>query len=183
MESKRKQEELTAILDRNTAWIENCDSKTSIILGSFGVIAGIFLATDYVKKLKSIFCHITNNVSFWSIVYLIFFIFAIGLIFAGCVCWIIVLFARINSDGFSDRGIESESLIFFSSIAKHKTLLSYKQNLEKCEESRINDDLISQIYICSIICDKKFKYYKRGLILTSIGTVFAVILFFIGLAF
>lgn len=87
MESKRTQEELTDILDRNTAWIENCDSKTSIILGSFGVIAGIFLATDYVSKLKSIFCHMTSNVSFWSIVYLVFCIFALGLILAGCVCW------------------------------------------------------------------------------------------------
>lgn len=47
MESKRTHDELKEILDRNTAWIENCDSKTSIILGSFGVIAGIFLATDY----------------------------------------------------------------------------------------------------------------------------------------
>ncbi len=176
-------EELTDILDRNTAWIENCDSKTSIILGSFGVIAGIFLATDYVSKLKSIFCHMTSNVSFWSIVYLVFCIFALGLILAGCVCWIIVLFARVNSDDFSDRGIRSESLVFFSSIAKHKTLSSYKQNLEKCEARQINDDLISQIYICSIICDKKFKYYKRGLLLTSIGSVLFVTLFIIGLAF
>ena len=54
MESKRTHEELKEILDRNTAWIENCDSKTSIILGSFGVIAGIFLATDYVSKFKGI---------------------------------------------------------------------------------------------------------------------------------
>ena len=53
MESKKTQEELKEILDRNTAWIENCDSKTSIILGSFGVIAGIFLATDYVSKLRA----------------------------------------------------------------------------------------------------------------------------------
>ena len=61
MESKRTHEELKEILDRNTAWIENCDSKTSIILGSFGVIAGILLATDYVSKLKSIFCHMTMS--------------------------------------------------------------------------------------------------------------------------
>ncbi|MDE6021342.1 MAG: hypothetical protein K2H01_10170 [Ruminococcus sp.] len=120
MESKRTQEELKDILDRNTAWTENCDSKTSIILGSFGVIAGIFLATDYVSKFKSIFCHMISNVSFWTIVYIIFCISAIGLILAGCVCWITVLFARINPNKYSDRGIKSDSLIFFSSIAKHK---------------------------------------------------------------
>lgn len=160
MESKRTQEELTGILDRNTAWIENCDSKTSIILAGFGVIVGILLATDYASKFVSIFRYMINNVSFWSVVYLIFSFFVICLIFAGCVCWINVLFARINLNEFSDRGIKSDSLIFFSSIAKYNTLLSYKKHLEKCEIEQLNDDLISQIYICSIICDKKFKYYK-----------------------
>lgn len=181
MESKRTREELKEILDRNTAWIENCDSKTSIILGSFGVIAGIFLANDYVSKFKGILCHMTSNVCLWTIIYIIFCIFAISLILAGCVCWITVLFARVNPNEFSNRGIKSDSLIFFSSIAKHKTLSSYKQNLEKCDAVQINDDLISQIYICSIICDKKFKYYKLGLLFASIGTVLFIGLFVIGL--
>mgnify|MGYP000696616243 CR=1 FL=1 len=181
MESKRTQEQLTDILDRNTAWIENCDSKTSIILAGFGVIVGILLAADYASKFVSIFRYMTSNVSFWSVVYLIFCIFAICLILAGCICWITVLFARVNPDDFSDRGIRSDSLVFFSSIAKHKTLSSYKQNLEKCETAQINDDLISQIYICSIICDKKFKYYKLGLLLALIGSFLFVVLFVVGL--
>ena len=169
------------ILDRNTAWIENCDSKTSIILGSFGVIAGIFLATDYVSKFKGILCHMTSNVFFWTIIYIIFCIFAISLILAGCVCWITVLFARVNPNEFSNRGIKSDSLIFFSSIVKHKSLSSYKQKLEKCETVQMEEDLISQIYICSIICDKKFKYYKLGLLFASIGLILFVVLFVIGL--
>lgn len=117
MESKRTHDELKEILDRNTAWIENCDSKTSIILGSFGVIAGIFLATDYVSKFKSILCHMASRVSFWTVVYIIFCILSISLILTGCVCWLTVLFARVNPDKFYNRGIKSDSLIFFSSIA------------------------------------------------------------------
>lgn len=181
MESKRTHEELKEILDRNTAWIENCDSKTSIILGSFGVIAGILLATDYVSKFKSIFCHMASNVTLWTVVYIIFFFFAISLILAGCICWITVLFARVNLNEFSNRGIKSDSLIFFSSIARHQSLSSYKQKLKKCETSQTEDDLISQIYICSIICDKKFKYYKLGLLLVSTGLILFVVLFVIGL--
>ena len=181
MESKRTHEELKEILDRNTAWIENCDSKTSIILGSFGVIAGILLATDYVSKFKSIFCHMASNVTLWTVVYIIFCFFAISLILAGCICWITALFARVNLNEFSNRGIKSDSLIFFSSIAKHKSLSSYKQNLKKCETTQMEDDLISQIYICSIICDKKFKYYKLGLLLASTGLILFVVLFVIGL--
>lgn len=181
MESKRTHEELKEILDRNTEWIENCDSKTSIILGSFGVIAGIFLATDYVSKFLSICRHMISNVSFWSVVYVILCISATALILAGCVFWVAVLFARVNLNEFSNRGIKSDSLIFFSSVAKHKNLSSYKQKLEKCEATQVDDDIVSQIYICSIICDKKFKYYKLGLLFASTGSVLFVLLFVIGL--
>lgn len=118
---------------------------------------------------------------FWTIIYIIFCIFAISLILASCVCWITVLFARVNPNEFSNRGIKSDSLIFFSSIVKHKSLSSYKQKLEKCETVQMEEDLISQIYICSIICDKKFKYYKLGLLFASIGLILFVVLFVIGL--
>ena len=45
----------------------------------------------------------------------------------------------------------------------------------------MDEDLISQIYICSIICDKKFKYYKLGLFLASIGSILFAVLILIGL--
>ena len=54
METQRTHDEMVEILDRNTLWIENCDNKTSIILGVIGVVGGIFLANDYVEKLYSI---------------------------------------------------------------------------------------------------------------------------------
>lgn len=181
MENKRTHEELAEILDRNTAWIENCDSKTSIILSSFGIIAGIFLATDYVSKFLSIYRYIISHINFWTVIYLILCFLTMGLIVAGCVCWISVLFARVNPSEFSNRGIKTDSLILFSSIAKHQSLSSYTQKLQKCETSQMEDDFISQIYICSIICDKKFKYYKLGLLFTSIGSVLFVGLFVIGL--
>lgn len=181
MENKRTHEELTEILDRIILWTENCDSKTSIILGGFGVITGIFLATDYVSKFLSIYRYMISQINFWTVVYLIFCFISLGLMIVGCICWIIVLFARVNPSGLSDRGIKSDSLIFFSSISKHKTLSSYKQKLKKCEKAQMEDDLISQIYICSIICDKKFKYYNLGLLFALIGVALFVVLILIGL--
>ena len=76
MENKRTHEELAEILDRNTAWIENCDSKTSIILSSFGIIAGIFLATDYASKFLSIYRYIISHINFWTVIYLILCFFS-----------------------------------------------------------------------------------------------------------
>lgn len=99
-------------------------------------------------------------------------------------CYLVDIYMCFNmyEEAYNILCIQAKySLIFFSSIAQHSTLLSYKQHLEKCETTQLNDDLISQIYICSIICDKKFKYYKRGLLLASIGSLLFVTLFVIGL--
>ena len=105
------------------------------------------------------------------------------LIVAGVVSWICVLFAMVNINDFADRGIKSDSLIFFSSIAKHKTFSSYKQKLKKCKGLEMEEDLISQIYICSIICDKKFRYYKLGLIFVSLGLALLAVLILIWVLF
>ena len=45
----------------------------------------------------------------------------------------------------------------------------------------MEEDLVTQIYICSIICDKKFKCYKLGLLFASMGSVLFIGLFVIGL--
>ena len=126
MENKRTYEELTGILDRTTAWIENCDSKASILLGSLGVLAGILLATDYAKKFLEIYRYLISHITFWMVIYLIFYVIAMMLIVAGVVSWICVLFARVNINIFAERGIKSDSLIFCSAIAKHTTFASCK---------------------------------------------------------
>ena len=59
----------------------------------------------------------------------------------------------------------------------------YKEKIENCESEEMTEDLISQIYICSIICDKKFKYYKFGLIFASIGFTMLAVLLLIWLLF
>lgn len=183
MEDKRSYEELTGILDRTTAWIENCDSKTSILLAGLGVLSGILLATDYAKKFLEIYRYLISHITFWMIIYLVLYVIAMGLIVAGVVSWICVLFARVNINDFADRGIKSDSLIFFSSIAKHKTFSSYKKKLKNCKGLDMEEDLISQIYICSIICDKKFRYYKLGLIFVSLGLALLAVFILIWLLF
>ena len=130
MESKRTHDELKEILDRNTAWIENCDSKTSIILGSFGVIAGIFLATDYVSKFKSILCHMASRVCFWMVIYIIFYILTISIILAGCVCWLIRINLLVSCLQRNDL-----CCILFSPITELYTLRIHKSPLLGIEKA------------------------------------------------
>ena len=60
-EGKITKDDLNQVLDRSIAWIENCDTKTSIILGGIGVVFGIVLASDYVNRIIEIFQHILNT--------------------------------------------------------------------------------------------------------------------------
>jgi len=180
METKRTHEELTEILDRTTGWIENCDSKASIILSGAGVVAGILLATDYVEKIIAIYRYMTDNASLWTVSYLVCNILSIGAFVTGCLLLIGVLIARVKPVEFSDKGVKTDSLIFFSSIAANKSLAKYREKIKKCSSEQLDDDIISQIYICSLICEKKFALYKNGLIISLAGFAGFAIMTIIG---
>lgn len=93
-----------------------------------------------------------------------------------------VLFARVNIEEFKNKGIKTESLLFFSSIAKNENFSKYKIKVNKCSEEQLRDDLISQIYICSLICDKKFELYKKGLLSAIVGFCVFMLMIVIGVA-
>ena len=176
-------EDLPSILDRIIVWTDNCDSKTSIILGGLGVIAGIFMASDYVTKIIEIVRFMTSHVNFWTVIYLIVFFGSIAVLLAGCLFLIRVLISVTDTKSYKDRGVKEESLAFFSSIAKNKTLSVYKEKVQKANNLQFDEDITSQIYVCSIICDSKFKNYKTGLLLSLIGFGLFLITAIVGIIF
>jgi len=173
-------ENLFQVLDRNVVWIENCDTKTSIILGGIGVILGIVLASDYVSKIATIFQNMIDNMGFWPGLYIILSIVSMCGIVVGVLFLLQVLVAKTDTHELSDKGISGNSLIFFSSIAKQKSVQDYKAKLMDCSENDWIDEIISQIYICSLICDKKFRNYKIGLILSVSGFALFAAMMIIG---
>ena len=177
---KLDKEQLNTILDRNVGWIENCDTKTSIILGGMGVVFGIVLVSEYVNRIISTFQHMIYNIGFWSGVYMVISILALLTIITGVFLLIRVLVPKTNPQSYEDKGIDNDSIIFFQTIAKNKTLQAYKSKVIDCTEENFCNDIISQIYICSLRCDEKFSNYKRGLILSILGFVVFAVMMVIG---
>ena len=66
------------------------------MLASVGVIAGVLLATDYVKKIANIYRFMADNLNFWSVMYLIACMAAIGTMIVGCLYLIGVLILLFN---------------------------------------------------------------------------------------
>lgn len=185
MNKKSKQsltkDDFNQILDRNITWIENCDTKTSIILGGIGVVFGVLLASDYVNKIVGIFNHMLCNIGFWSGTYIVISIISVMVLCGGMFFLIRVLLPKKNPALFKEKGVIVDSLIFFQSIAKNKTFQAYKTKVLDCTEEKLCEDIISQIYICSNICDKKFDNYKKGLILSICGFALFAVMMLIGI--
>lgn len=171
-------EDLSEILNRINGWITNCDSKVSIILSAYGVLAGILLAMDYISKFISILKLILNDINLINIILILLCSVSLLALLGGALFMISSLFAKVRVEEFSNRGVKTDSLIFFSTIAKNSSLSEYQTKLTQSSTNEIMEDLISQIYICSLICDKKFSHYQRGLKCLLLGTVLLIAFLF-----
>jgi len=159
-------EDLLGILDRIINFIHGCDNKTSIILGIFGALGAIFLTSDgiiiFQKRIEEIY-----NVSQCignAYLYLLYFLMLCLII--GLSSFIMVLFPRTKSKIKKDTELKQDSVIFFKSISMNQDYESYKIKLINTNEKEYIDDIKSQIYINSYICNKKYIYFKVGLIIS-----------------
>ena len=174
-------EDLFVILERNIGWIENCDLKASILLGIFGVIVTICASTEFAQIFKKVILHCFNNINFLTVFYLIILILLTGLSFIGILYLVLSLKATISPKDFNNRGLCDNSILFCSSIVNNnKNVEDYVSRIKNTNEDELTRDIISQIYICSLICDKKFKRYNLGLKKSLIGLICFILLIIIG---
>ena len=103
LEEYLSDDKLNIILDRVNGWIDNCDSKVSTILSGVGIIAGIFLATDYVKKIISIIQTAYKCDNVWARIYLMVSAISIIFLIIGVCMLISTLFARVNPKAFEKK--------------------------------------------------------------------------------
>lgn len=178
--TKIKKEDAIDILDRIIGFINNCDNKASAMFGVFGVLLTIFFSGEGVTEIKDIIKTAINNNKYCGILYSIFLSGA-GIIFAfGIFKLIQVLFPKIDCDDLEQEDIECDSKIFFGDICKNPTYKQYKLKLQECSEDEYLNDIISQIYLNAVICNRKFKNYKAGVITALIGFLSFLVVWGIG---
>ena len=147
-------------LSRVIGFTNNCDSKSSIVLGS--VLATLSLILGLCgKEIKD--CVTSDLVP--AVVVSVMLILSTCSIIIGLANIVMVIYAR---------GEFTESTIYFRSIASRE-LPEYRESVLARDEESYREDLISQIHICSVICDKKFKHYKTGLVCSVIGICMLIV--------
>jgi hypothetical protein len=169
------------ILDRTIGFINSCDSKASVVLGVFGVLLTILFSSDGVTELKKIIKVAISTGIFYGVLYCIILVFtAIGLAF-GIVKLLQVLFPKTDCNELKQEDLELNSKIFFGGILKNSTYRQYKDKMMKCNQDEYLNDIISQIYLNSVICDRKYKNFKIGVIVALVGFLSFIAVWGIGI--
>jgi hypothetical protein len=80
-----------------------------------------------------------------------------------------------------EKELDLDSKIFFDHISKNANYLIYKEKLLKMSDEDFINDIISQIYINSVICSDKYKNYKCGFKYSLIGFCAFIFLWIVGI--
>lgn len=160
-------------LDRIIGFISNCDTKASVVLAVLGVMLTIIATDSAISKLHLIIKAAASSGTALSVFFLCLLVIAVVAFTFGILPLVSVLIARTGTS-------KNDSKIYFTDIASNKNNTTYKEKVLKQLECDAIDDLIAQIYINAVICDKKFKKYNLGLKFTLIGGGMFIMLFIIG---
>lgn len=154
-------------LERVNFWITNVDTKVSYLLALQGIIITLVFTSGirdtFINTMSYVFSF--TNINWLSIVrfieglslYIAFFLLLISLfnIYK-------TLKARLSSEVFDESGLKTNSLMFFETIAKRK-YVDFVNDQKNLSEEEINNQIDSQIFINSKICQTKFKHYNIAL--------------------
>ena len=178
MEKKDKNEYADLTYEYVSSWINNCDSKASILLALMGVILSIAFTSDFIlseikEQIKQVVDLIKGDISIClcgiiiTFIILIILTLSIGYLICSLSKMIQVLYARLDDS----RDKDNPSVCFFRSIAA-KSFDEYKSIVNGISKDTLVDDKLHQVYDCSCICTRKFTLYNEGVRLMKIGLIF-----------
>ena len=150
-------------LSRIISFNENCDNKSSIVMGGVLAISALIVGlngssfSDYYRN---------NDISVPGAIVFVLLVISMISIIVGLSFIICSLFARM---GIGDHD-NADSLIFYGSIAS-KGCDGYRESVSSRTDDDYVSDLMDQIYINSVICTRKYRMYNTGLSFSVSGTI------------
>ncbi|WP_368065451.1 Pycsar system effector family protein [Phascolarctobacterium faecium] len=104
-------------------------------------------------------------------------IISILFILVGILYLILSIFPTVNCDNYFKKhvNLEPNSLLFFGTIANND-FDAFKTRFDSVDKDTLLNDLLSQIYLNSCICEIKFKRYKKGFFFSVLGVFIFILL-------
>ena len=152
-------------LARIIGFIQNCDTKASIVLAVIGIafssISFSVVSNDGIRE------RLIGNGNNWLI---FLYIISIGFVLVGIFFLIKVLSAKLGKDINVDK-----SMIYFKDIADYATFNEYDDKLEASGYVDILNDLRQEVYENAKICKTKYLTYNKGLKISVIGLLMNIL--------
>lgn len=176
MKNKFTKEDAYKNLDIINSWISNSDTKASIILGLLGVLMTVIFSNDsFLDTIIKLLQNVLSNMNFSDVLYFAFTFASLCLFVLGIYRLIRVLIPILKTNSSLNR-----SYIFFGYISNHPSFLDFKEDINNATEEELQNDILNQIYINSIICKNKFSNFIYGLKYSVLGLIFLIIMLIIG---
>jgi hypothetical protein len=167
-------EKATKKLDSINQWISNCDTKSSFVLTFFGVVLTIIFTSKVGEEMISSFSfqnadEVNQKTVFNFFLVLISSFFIISSLITFYHIYL-TLKGRINDKVYGQNALNTDSNIFFRSIAS-KTFENFEKESNSEDKSKCLNDLNSQVFINANIVTLKFKHYNKSLLWMSISLI------------
>lgn len=168
-----KTEEMNNILERTIGFVDNCDTKASIMLALFGVLLTVLCTSKITDNISEIVDTLKQQIGGWDYVYIVGAIISLLLLATSVGLFILVLSAKVQISGF-------DSKIFFKDISENSSSRIYGKKVKTMTEDEYVNDIINQIYINAKICTEKYERYNLALTLGTIGSLLFIMLYIVG---
>lgn len=170
----------TQTLERNIGFINSCDTKTSIVLASIGVLLTIILTNDGLATIFRIIGYSIDGRSFCDVLYLAVLLLSVCMLIIGLGKLVSVLIAKTEPLPKDKNHNNGSSMIFFGGILKNGDSITYRNRFITMKDAELLDELISEIYINAEIATQKYRRYNQGLKLVIWGFVIFVFMLLVG---
>jgi hypothetical protein len=176
-------EETIETLNRINFWIGNCDTKVSFSLAFAGILLGGFFSSSIITgSLNLLIKKITKMGGIehcGEMVLVVITTLVLAAFIVIMALTIIYLFSAlkgsIDPSVYQQGGLTNDSKVFFGTIAE-QSFESFRNKVLTATNTEKHDDLLSQVYINSKICQNKFHLYNKGLRYLIISTLLFTIL-------
>ncbi|MBU7218583.1 hypothetical protein [Staphylococcus gallinarum] len=160
-------------LETIRSWINNCDTKVSFALTFEVFLLGFIFSNDNLKNLTEI----KKEINLYSIILLVSFLITMMFLLFALVHFYKTLKANTNFEGNYPN---MKSVLYYGSISDGD-FNHFRQNVNNLDIYKLNQDYLMQIHINSVICQKKFDNYNKGLKYLFISLIPLVIYFVISI--
>jgi hypothetical protein len=175
-------QEKLSTLERITNWIENSDSKSSIMMAFVGIFVSILFTNEFIlnslqEMIKPIYLFWeTRSGSFDLLITIKLVVFICLSYFLLSTLFYLIksLTAKTCSKQTGDNGVMTDSLIHFGSI-QNRTYDEFKSSILAETDTNKYEDVLSQIYINSKRCQEKFDCYNKSVKKIKISIVLFVL--------